>query len=54
MKSSGQEAGGSDIRCFVVGDKVVASMMRQAKEGKLSKLKLLFCVIRNDSIAAAP
>ena len=29
-----QEAGGSDIRCFVVGDKVVASMMRQAKEGE--------------------
>lgn len=29
-----QEAGGSDIRCLVVGDKVVASMMRQAKEGE--------------------
>ena len=29
-----KEAGGSDIRCFVVGDKVVASMMRQAKEGE--------------------
>jgi ribosomal protein S6--L-glutamate ligase len=28
------EAGGSDIRCFVVGDKVVASMMRVAKEGE--------------------
>jgi ribosomal protein S6--L-glutamate ligase len=28
------EAGGSDIRCFVVGDKVVASMRRQAKEGE--------------------
>lgn len=29
-----KEAGGSDIRCFVVGDKVVASMKRQAKEGE--------------------
>ncbi len=29
-----KEAGGSDIRCFVVGDKVVASMMRQGKEGE--------------------
>ncbi len=29
-----QEAGGADIRCFVVGDKVVGSMMRQAKEGE--------------------
>jgi ribosomal protein S6--L-glutamate ligase len=28
------EAKGADIRCFVVGDKVVASMMRQAKEGE--------------------
>ncbi|MCP1676602.1 ribosomal protein S6--L-glutamate ligase [Natronocella acetinitrilica] len=28
------EAGGSDIRCFVVGDKVVGSMMRQAKDGE--------------------
>lgn len=28
-----KEAGGSDIRCFVVGGKVVASMMRTAKEG---------------------
>jgi ribosomal protein S6--L-glutamate ligase len=26
-----KEAGGADIRCFVVGDKVVASMKRQAK-----------------------
>ncbi len=25
---------GSDIRCFVVGDKVIASMMRVAKEGE--------------------
>jgi ribosomal protein S6--L-glutamate ligase len=29
-----QEAKGADIRCFVVGDKVVASMKRQAKEGE--------------------
>ncbi|MDX1406022.1 MAG: 30S ribosomal protein S6--L-glutamate ligase [Woeseiaceae bacterium] len=29
-----KEAGGSDIRCFVIGDKVVASMMRQGKEGE--------------------
>ncbi len=29
-----KEAGGSDIRCFVVGDKVVAAMKRQAPEGE--------------------
>jgi ribosomal protein S6--L-glutamate ligase len=29
-----KEAGGADIRCFVVGDKVVASMLRQGKEGE--------------------
>jgi ribosomal protein S6--L-glutamate ligase len=29
-----KEAGGSDIRCFVIGDKVVASMLRQGKEGE--------------------
>ena len=29
-----KEAGGSDIRCFVVGDKVVAAMKRQGKEGE--------------------
>lgn len=29
-----REAAGSDIRCFVVGDKVVAAMMRTAKEGE--------------------
>jgi ribosomal protein S6--L-glutamate ligase len=29
-----KEAGGSDIRCLVVGDKVVASMKRQGKEGE--------------------
>jgi ribosomal protein S6--L-glutamate ligase len=28
-----KEAGGSDIRCFVIGDKVVASMKRTGKEG---------------------
>lgn len=28
------EAEGADLRCFVVGDKVVAAMMRQAKEGE--------------------
>ncbi len=29
-----KEAGGSDIRCFVIGDKVVASMKRQGREGE--------------------
>lgn len=29
-----QEAGGADIRCFVMGDKVVAAMKRQAKPGE--------------------
>ncbi len=29
-----KEAGGSDIRCLVIGDKVVASMQRQAKAGE--------------------
>ncbi len=28
------EAGGSDIRCFVIGDKVVAAMKRTAAEGE--------------------
>jgi ribosomal protein S6--L-glutamate ligase len=28
------EAGGSDIRCFVIGDKVVAAMKRQAQDGE--------------------
>ena len=28
------EAGGSDIRCFVIGEKVVAAMQRQAQEGE--------------------
>ena len=28
------EAKGSDIRCFVIGEKVVAAMMRSAKEGE--------------------
>ncbi len=29
-----KEAGGADIRCFVIGGKVVAAMMRQAPEGE--------------------
>jgi ribosomal protein S6--L-glutamate ligase len=29
-----QEAGGSDLRCFVVGGKVVAAMQRRATEGE--------------------
>lgn len=29
-----KEAGGADIRCFVIGEKVVASMKRQAQEGE--------------------
>ncbi len=29
-----KEAGGADIRCFVIGDKVIAAMMRKAKEGE--------------------
>lgn len=29
-----KEAGGSDIRCLVIGDKVVASMKRQGPEGE--------------------
>ena len=29
-----KEAGGSDLRCFVVGDKVVAAMKRQGPEGE--------------------
>ncbi|QIK37247.1 30S ribosomal protein S6--L-glutamate ligase [Caldichromatium japonicum] len=29
-----KEANGADIRCFVIGDKVVASMKRQAKPGE--------------------
>lgn len=28
-----EEAGGADIRCFVIGDKVVATMMRKAADG---------------------
>ena len=28
------EAGGSDIRCFVIGDKVIAAMKRQGLEGE--------------------
>ena len=29
-----KEAGGADIRCFVIGGKVVASMKRQARDGE--------------------
>ena len=29
-----KEAGGADLRCFVIGDRVVASMMRQGREGE--------------------
>lgn len=29
-----KEAGGADIRCFVIGDRVVAAMQRQAPEGE--------------------
>ena len=29
-----KDAGGTDIRCFVVGDKVVAAIQRKAKEGE--------------------
>ena len=29
-----KEAGGADIRCFVIGDKVIAAMQRQAREGE--------------------
>ncbi len=29
-----KEAGGADIRCFVVGDRVIAAMKRQAKPGE--------------------
>jgi ribosomal protein S6--L-glutamate ligase len=29
-----KEAGGADLRCFVIGDKVVAAMKRQGREGE--------------------
>ena len=29
-----KEAGGADIRCFVIGDKVIATMKRQSAEGE--------------------
>jgi ribosomal protein S6--L-glutamate ligase len=29
-----KEAGGADIRCFVIGERVIAAMRRQAKEGE--------------------
>lgn len=28
-----EEAGGADIRCFVIGDKVIATMMRKSQDG---------------------
>ena len=28
-----KEAGGADVRCFVIGDRVVAAMLRQGVEG---------------------
>ena len=28
-----KESGGADIRCFVIGDKVIAAMMRKAQDG---------------------
>ena len=34
MASFIKEAGGADIRCLVIGDKVVAAMKRQAMEGE--------------------
>jgi len=34
VQSFVKEAGGSDIRCFVIGDKVVAAMKRTAMEGE--------------------
>jgi ribosomal protein S6--L-glutamate ligase len=34
-----KEAGGSDIRCFVIGDKVVAAMKRQALAGEYTALE---------------
>lgn len=29
-----KEAGGADLRCFVIGDKVIAAMKRQAQDGE--------------------
>lgn len=34
VQSFVKEAGGADIRCFVIGDRVVAAMKRQAPEGE--------------------
>jgi len=33
-RKAAKEAGGADIRCFVLGDKVIAAMKRQAQEGE--------------------
>ena len=57
-----KEAGGADIRCFVVGDKVVAAMKRQGAEGEfrsnlhrggLAKIIKLNSQERKTAIAAA-
>jgi ribosomal protein S6--L-glutamate ligase len=42
-----EEAKGRDIRCFVVGDEVVAAIERQAKEG-ISALTCTVVVARAD------
>lgn len=52
------EAKGSDIRCFVIGDQVVAAMTRQAKEGEFrSNLhrggKAVACEITDEERQAA-
>lgn len=57
-----KEAGGSDIRCLVVGDKVVAAMKRQAAEGEFrsnlhrggsAELVKLSPIERKTAVAAA-
>jgi ribosomal protein S6--L-glutamate ligase len=57
-----KEAGGADIRCFVVGEKVVAAMMRQAQEGEFrsnlhlggsAKIIKLTSLERKTAVAAA-
>jgi len=57
-----KEAGGSDIRCFVIGGKVVASMQRQAVEGEFrsnlhrggkAKLVKITSLERETAISAA-
>ena len=34
MQEFVREAGASDLRCFVIGDRVAAAMLRQGKEGE--------------------